>query len=81
MFLDSSLYDARHKKRIVLTKDVASKNSIESENFVPLGTTMLSQSLSVLSFGGYVTFYLGILYNEDPSLIPWVDYFKEQLAK
>lgn len=81
LFLDSSLYDQRHKKRIVLTKDVISKNGIESEHFTPPGTTMLSQSLSVLSFGGYVTFYLGILYNEDPSLIPWVDYFKEQLAK
>ena len=81
LFLDSPLYDQRHKKRIALTKDVASKNGIESKHFVPPGTTILSQCLSVLSFGGYITFYLGILYNENPSLIPWVDYFKEQLAK
>ena len=81
LFLESPLYDQRHEKRIVLTQDVVSKNGIESEHFTPPGSSMLSQSLATLSFGGYISFYLGILYNEDPSLIPWVDYFKEQLAK
>ena len=37
--------------------------------------------LNVLSFGGYLTLYLAFLYGQDPSLIPWVDYFKEQLEK
>ncbi len=81
LFLESPLYNEKHKKRIVLTEDVVSQNNIESEHFIPFGTTALSQAVSTLSFGGYITFYLGILYNEDPSLIPWVDYFKEKLAK
>ncbi|MBI3985127.1 MAG: hypothetical protein HY344_04320 [Candidatus Levybacteria bacterium] len=81
LFLDSQFYNEKYKKRIALTEDVVSQNGIESEHLTPFGTTELSQSLSTLSFGGYITFYLGILYNEDPSLIPWVDYFKEKLAK
>ena len=81
LFIDSPLYGEKHKKRALLTKDVVSKNSIESVHFTPFGSTKLSQSFCVLSFGGYISFYLGILYNEDPSLIPWVDYFKAQLAK
>lgn len=81
LFLDSDLYSDKHKKRIVLTQDVVSKNSIESLHYKTLGSTKLSQVINVLSFGGYVTFYLGILQNEDPSLIPWVDYFKEKLSK
>lgn len=81
LFLDSPFYNEKHKKRAVLTEDVVSKNSIGSVHFTPFGTTKLSQSLSTLSFGGYISFYLGVLYNEDPSLIPWVDYFKEQLSK
>jgi glucose/mannose-6-phosphate isomerase len=81
LFLDSNLYDPKHLKRIQLTEDVVTKNNIESLHFQALGTTKLSQMLSVLSFGGFVTFYLGVLYGEDPSLIPWVDYFKEQLKK
>lgn len=81
LFLESEHYSSLTNKRIRLTKDVVSKNKIEYLEYKPTGTTKLSQVLNVLSFGGYVTFYLGILYNEDPSLIPWVDYFKEQLAK
>lgn len=81
LFLDSNLYDPKHLKRIKLTEDVVAKNNIESLHFEALGSSKLSQMLCVLSFGGYVTFYLGILYGEDPSLIPWVDYFKDQLKK
>ncbi len=81
LFLDSNLYDPKHLKRIKLTEDVVTQNHIESLHFQVPGTTKLSQMLSVLSFGGFVTFYLGVLYGEDPSLIPWVDYFKAELKK
>lgn len=81
LFLESDLYSDIYKKRLKLTQDVISKNQIEFISFRPHGSSKISQVLATLSFGGYVTFYLGILYNEDPSLIPWVDYFKEQLAK
>ncbi|OGH07377.1 MAG: hypothetical protein A2171_02650 [Candidatus Levybacteria bacterium RBG_13_35_9] len=81
LFLNSEFYSPSVKKRIELTKDVISKNNIEWLEYTPKGSSRLSQVLNVLSFGGYVTFYLGVLYNEDPSLIPWVDYFKEQLKK
>ncbi len=81
LFLDSDLYDPKHLKRIQLTEDVVTKNNIQSVHFKALGSTKLSQMFAVLAFGGFVTFYLGILYGEDPSLIPWVDYFKEQLKK
>ncbi|PIR79664.1 MAG: hypothetical protein COU25_04180 [Candidatus Levybacteria bacterium CG10_big_fil_rev_8_21_14_0_10_35_13] len=79
LFLNSDLYSPSVKKRVEHTKDVISKNNIEWLEYMPEGSSSLSQVLSVLSFGSFVTFYLGILYNEDPSLIPWVDYFKQQL--
>lgn len=81
LFLNSNLYSPSVMKRLELTKDVISKNNIEWVEYSPDGSNQLSQMLNVLSFGGYVTFYLGVLYGEDPSLIPWVDYFKEQLKK
>ncbi|MBI2621689.1 MAG: bifunctional phosphoglucose/phosphomannose isomerase [Candidatus Levybacteria bacterium] len=81
LFLDSDLYPPIIRKRIRLTQDVVSKNNIPFETYSPSGSSKLSQVLDVLSLGGYLTFYLGILYNEDPSLIPWVDYFKAELAK
>lgn len=81
LFLESSLYSDILKKRISLTKDVISKNNIEYTSFDALGTTKFSQMLCVLSFGGFTTVYLALLYGLDPSLIPWVDYFKEKMKE
>ncbi|MCL5438957.1 MAG: hypothetical protein M1268_03135 [Patescibacteria group bacterium] len=79
LFIDSQIYSSRIKKRFALTKDVIKKNNVEVIEYSPCGKTKLSQVLNTLSFGGYLTLYLALLYGQDPSLIPWVDYFKEQL--
>ena len=81
LFLNSSFYWDRIAKRVSLTKDVVEKNNVKTLNYDAQGSSKISQVLNVLSFGGYLTLYLGLLYELDPSLIPWVDYFKEQLTK
>lgn len=80
-FLNSDLYSDSIKKRIDLTKDVVSKNNIKWIEFNAFGSSKISQMLTTLSFGGYLSLYLALLYGIDPSLIPWVDYFKEELLK
>lgn len=77
----SILYSQVIQKRFGLTKEVVEKNGIETIDIQMQGSDTLSQMLYALSLGGYVTFYLGISYGQDPSDIPWVDYFKAQLAK
>lgn len=81
LFLFSDLYSDRIKKRVELTKDVVGKNGVLFDEYRAGGSTKLSQVLNVLSFGGYLTYYLAMLYGQDPSLIPWVDYFKKQLER
>lgn len=81
LFLSSDLYSDRMKRRVELTKDVVGKNSVLFDEYQTGGSTRLSQVLNELSFGGYLTYYLAMLYGQDPSLIPWVDYFKEQLER
>lgn len=81
LFISSDLYSEKLKKRVGLTKDVVGKNNVEFDEYRPAGTTKLSQMLNVLSFGGYLTLYLAFSYGQDPSLIPWVDYFKAQMEK
>jgi glucose/mannose-6-phosphate isomerase len=81
LFLHSSSYSPAIKKRFELTKDVVAKNNINAISIDILGDTLFAQTLYALSFGGYTTFYLAILYNQDPSVIPWVDYFKDKLSK
>lgn len=81
LFIDSNLYPKIIQKRIKLTKEVVSKNDVPYFEYEAMGDSKLSQSLNVLSFGGYLTLYLALLYGLDPSLIPWVDFFKENLHK
>lgn len=81
LFLDSELYSGKIKKRIELTKQVVQKNNIDALSYKASGKSKLAQCLEFLAFGGYLSLYLALLYGQDPSLIPWVDYFKEQLNK
>jgi len=81
LFLRSSLYNPTIQKRFTLTKEVIAKNNIPTVEIKILGDTAFEQTLYALSFGGYLTFYLAIIYNQDPSVIPWVDYFKDKLSK
>ncbi len=43
------------------------------------GTSPLSQMMSLVLFGDYVSYYLAILYKIDPSPVEAIDYLKEQL--
>lgn len=81
LFITSDMYSDKLKKRVELTKDVVGKNNVSLDGYQATGSSKLSQMLSVLAFGGYLSLYLAFLYKQDPSLIPWVDYFKEQLAR
>lgn len=81
LFINSPLYEERIRKRFALTMDVVAKNKIDAREFVPEGTTRLAQSLVTLLFGSYFGFYLAMLNDLNPSPIPWVDYFKAELAK
>ena len=81
LFVDSDNYSGKHAKRIELTMDVIKQNGMDFIEYKPSGSSKLSEVLNVLSFGGYLTLYLALLYGQDPSLIPWVDYFKQKLAK
>lgn len=81
LFIESSLYDEKISKRMELTKDVFNKNSTSVLSYKLKTTSKLAQILEMLALGGFLTFYDAILYDQDPSLIPWVDYFKEKLSK
>lgn len=81
LFINSEIYSDKISKRAKLTQDVVGKNNIAFDEYIPQGSTKLSQMLNVLSFGGYLSLYTAFLYGQDPSVIPWVDYFKRELEK
>ncbi len=81
LILNSHLYSPKIKKRMELTVDVIKQNGHEVLNSFPMGKTKMEEFLETLTFGSWLTLFLGLRYNQDPSINPWVDWFKKELAK
>jgi glucose/mannose-6-phosphate isomerase len=81
IFFFSNLYSERVKKRFKITKEVVEKNNIKTLWFELKGKTRLDQVFELIAFGSYFSMYLSILYNENPTTVPYVDYFKKRLSE
>ena len=81
VFIDSNLYYKRNQLRIKLTREVAKRNRASTAIMRFNDQSKLEQALALLAWGGYYSFYLAMENQIDPSLIPWVDYFKKKLGK
>lgn len=79
LFIQSSLYQPRNQRRMEITQEVVESNSVDFITHNLTGKTKLAQSLELLIFGGYVSFYLAMLNDVNPAPNPWVDYFKDKL--
>jgi len=81
VLLESSLYDVRIQKRFEITKKVLDKNEIKYFSYITQEKDKLLQACETLVFGSYVSYYGALLQGIDPTAIPFVDFFKEQLKK
>jgi len=81
LFFESKLYSSGIRKRYPITKEVVKKNEVDYGVYPLRSGKKIEQIFEALSFGSFVHFYLAFLYGVDPLKIPWVDYFKEKLAK
>lgn len=79
-FIESDLYTKRINKRYTITKEVVEKNGIPYDSYCLKTNTKLDQVFELLVYGSFVSLYLALLYDVDPSVIPWVDYFKNKLS-
>lgn len=78
--LKSNLYSSNINLRYDLTSEVLTKNGLEIQELEVKGATKTMQVFYLLSFGSYLSYYLSKINKVDPIKIPWVDYFKAQLA-
>ncbi len=81
VFIESSDYHKRNEKRYRVTKAVLDKQGITHSTFVPTASTVIQQVYEVMQWGGFISFYLAMHNEIDPSPIPWVDHFKDALKK
>ena len=81
LFVESHHYSKRVQLRYPLTKGVIEKNDIEADFYKTRASKKIIEIFELLVFSSYVSFYQAMLYGLDPTPIPWVDYFKQELSK
>lgn len=80
-FANSNLYSEKITKRFAITKEVCQKQNIKIHEVNINSESKISQIFELIQLGAYVGFYLSMLYNQNPSPIPWVDFFKKKLGQ
>jgi len=81
ILLRSPLLLQRIKVRYQVTCQLLDQANVDYQIVDGEGTSPLSQIMSLVLFGDYVSYYLAILYKIDPSPVKAIDYLKDQLGK
>jgi len=81
LLINSGLYAPRNQARYKILKTVLAKNKINFLEYRPTAKTKFQQSWETLLLGSYLSFYLAMSYNLDPSPVPWVNFFKKELER
>ena len=79
LIINSDLYSHRIRQRVELTKEIIETNGFESSIITVDGKNHFSQNINLLQICSYISFYMAILNNINPSPIPNVDYLKMKL--
>lgn len=79
--LNSTNYSKKITARVALTIEVVKRNQQQVFEYVTSGATMYQDLLEILAYGSYLTLFLALTYDQNPSVNPWVDYFKSELKK
>ena len=80
LIFDSPNYSDKIRQRVELTIEVVRKNNYPVHEFTTSGQSLYDDFLEVLVYGSFLTLYLGLAYDQNPAINPWVDWFKSQLA-
>lgn len=81
VLLRSSYLSKRIQLRYEVTCELLGKAKVDYQIVAGEGKSALSQMMSLVLFGDYVSYYLAILNKIDPTPVKNIAYLKEQLAK
>ena len=81
VLLQSSYLSRRIQLRYRVTCQLLEQAKVSYQIVDGEGTSPLSQIMSLVLFGDYVSYYLAILYKIDPTPVKAIDYLKKQLAR
>lgn len=69
------------KKRIEISKEILRKEAGRVEEVSSVGDGLLARIFSLIYLGDYVSFYLAILNDQDPTPVKRIDYLKQRLKE
>jgi len=81
VLLHSALFSPRSRLHYEATAKLLAESGISYEVVEAVGETALAQVVSLVLFGDYVSFYLAMLNETDPTLLAAVDFVKHYLAR
>ena len=81
VLLHSALLSSRSRLHYEATAKLLAKSAISHEVVGAVGKTALAQVMSLVLFGDYVSFYLAMLNETDPTPLDAVDFVKRYLAR
>ncbi|MDD5772904.1 MAG: bifunctional phosphoglucose/phosphomannose isomerase [bacterium] len=81
IFLKTALEHPRINLRMEITKDILKQKNLYANEISGRGRELLSQMVSIIYFGDWVSFYLAILNEVDPSPVKIITFLKNELGK
>ncbi|HEY48493.1 MAG TPA: bifunctional phosphoglucose/phosphomannose isomerase [Dehalococcoidia bacterium] len=81
VLLRSQHLHRRILRRYEVTTEVLSQAKVSHETVDAIGESALSQMMSLILFGDWVSYYLALLYEVDPSPVKVIDYVKKRLSE
>lgn len=79
--LHSPLLHPRIQLRYQATSEILAQRKVAHQILEGEGQSPLSQMMSLILLGDYVSYYLALLYGVDPSPVAVIDHLKRQLAR
>jgi glucose/mannose-6-phosphate isomerase len=80
-FIRSTSDLPRNQLRFELTQQIMMNEGISTDSFMATGQTHLEQLWRAVQFGDYVSYYLAMAYETDPTAIPTISGLKSAMSK
>lgn len=79
--LDSPLLSKRVRARYAVTRELLTREGVSFTTLTTEGDGRLAQMLGAIVLGDFVSYYLAMLYEVDPTPVTAIDFLKAQLAR
>lgn len=81
VFMQSPYYNERNQKRFSIMRELVEKAGIQTLEYKRESSSWLEEAYLFMQSVEYTSYYLGLYHECDPSDIPFVTYFKNELGK